>query len=200
MEQKGIIIILCVVIAVLIIGILMMGPLSKEDTNLSIADKKLSVGDSLVVVLADSSGNPIGDATVKIKLADDDGTLIEEDATTNSKGKAKLEMEEKGKYTVECSFDGDDKYSASSASDKISVKKATTKEVNDDKTSNYDSVSGLSSDGYSYYPEYGPEVDSVGCTREYAIANNWHYLPQTIDGKDAGVYAPYDSKNGCYHT
>ena len=66
--------------------------------------------------------------------------------------------------------------------------------------SNDNSTSGLSEDGYSYYPSSGPAVDSAGKTRDYAIANNWHYILQTIDGKDAGVYVPYDSKAGCYHT
>ena len=186
------------VIAVLIIGILMMGPLSKEDTNLSIADKKLSVGDSLVVVLTDSSGNPIGDATVKIKLADDDGTLIEEDATTNSKGKAKLEMEEKGKYTVECSFDGDDKYSSSSTAGNITVKKATTKVVDEQQTSTKTHSSKYAPNG-GIYPEYGPEVDSFGNTREEAIAKDMHYIETEIDGKTVGGYVAIDPNNGYYH-
>ena len=109
-------------------------------------------------------------------------------------------MEEKGKYSVECKFNGNGQYSSSSAQGNVSVKKATTEEISEEKTSNYDSVSGLSDDGYSYYPDSGPAVDSVGQTREYAKANNMRYIPQTIDGMDAGVYAPYDSKAGCYHT
>ena len=101
---------------------------------------------------------------------------------------------------MECKFDGNSQYSSVSMSDNVTVEKATTEVVNEDKTNNYDSVSGLSDDGYSYYPSSGPAVDSRGYTRENAIANNWHYIPQTIDGQDAGVYVPYDSKAGSYHT
>lgn len=174
--------------------------MAKENSNLKITDKKINVGDSLVVVLADSQGNPIADETINIKLTDKDGITIDEKITTNSKGKAKFKMEETGKYSMECKFDGNDKYKSTSIIDNITVKKATTHVVNEEKTNNYDSVSGLSGDGYSYYPSNGPAVDARGVSREYAMANNWHYIPQTIDGQDAGVYVPYDSKAGSYHT
>ena len=206
-NNKTVIILLCVIIAILIVGIVMFSPLmAKEKSNLSISDKELNVGDSLTVKLTDENGEPIANQTVKITLTDKDGVTIDEDATTNSKGKAKLKVDEKGKYSVECKFDGDSKYASSSASGNLTVKKATTKVVDEEKTNNYDSVSGLSDDGYSYYPEYGPEVDSQGVTREYAIANNWHYIEMTVDGDrpgeyvNVGGYVPYDAKAGCYHT
>ena len=202
MENKNIIIILIVIIVILAaaVGVMFSQQIAKEKSNLKIADEKINVGDSLVVVLTDSHGNPIENETISIKLTDNDGITIEEDVTTNDKGKAKLKVEEKGKYSVECTFDGEGKYAASSLSDNIKVKKVSTKTVSEKKTSNFDSVSGLSEDGYSYYPEYGPAVDSLGTTREDAIANNWHYIPQTIDGQNAGLYVPYDSNAGCYHT
>lgn len=199
-DNRIIIILLCIIIAILVVGIFVFSQAAKEDSNLSIADKKISVGDSLVVKLTDSNGKAIANQTVNIKLKDKDGTTINEDITTNSKGKAKLKIEKNGKYSAECSFGGNGQYASSSTSGNITVKKATTEEVSDEKTSNYNSVSGLSNDGYSYYPQNGPKVDSMGQTREYAIANNMHYIPQTIDGKDAGIYVPYDSKAGCYHT
>lgn len=199
-NNKIIIILLCVIIAILIVGVAVFSEMAKVDSNLAIADKKINVGDSFVVKLTDSRGNAIAGQTVNIKIKDKDGTVTDEDITTNSKGQAKFKMEEMGKYSVECKFNGNGQYSSSSAEGNISVKKATTEEISEEKTSNYDSVSGLSDDGYSYYPDSGPAVDSVGQTREYAKANNMRYIPQTIDGMDAGVYAPYDSKAGCYHT
>ena len=199
-DNRIIIILLCIIIAILVVGIFVFSQAAKEDSNLSIADKKISVGDSLVVKLTDSNGKAIANQTVNIKLKDKDGTTINEDITSNSKGKAKLKIEKNGKYSAECSFGGNGQYASSSTSGNITVKKATTEEVSDEKTSNYNSVSGLSNDGYSYYPQNGPKVDSMGQTREYAIANNMHYIPQTIDGRDAGIYVPYDSKAGCYHT
>lgn len=200
-NQKIIIVLLCIIIALLAIMVVMFSPsLAKEDSKLAIENTTINEGDSLVVLLTDNQGVSISDETVNIKLTDEDGATIDEDVTTDSKGKAKLKVEKSGKYSVECTFNGEGKYSGCSLSGSIEVKKATTEIVSEGKTSNFDSVSGLSEDGYSYYPEYGPAVDSLGTTREYAIANNWHYIPQTIDGMNAGSYVPYDSVNGCYHT
>ena len=199
-NTKIIIILLGVIIAILIVGVLVFSEMAKEDTNLAIAGNKINVGDSLVVKLTDSKGGAIAGQTISIKIKDKDGTVIDKDITTNSNGNAKFKMEKTGKYSVECKFNGNGQYSSSSAEGNVSVKKATTKEVNEVKTSNYDSVSGKSNDGYSYYPDSGPAVDSAGQTREYAKANNMHYIPQTIDRRDAGIYVPYDSKAGCYHT
>ena len=121
-NQKTIIVLLCIIIAILVVGVVVFSPLmAKEDTGLTINDKKINVGDSLTVKLTDKNGNPIANQTVNIKLTDKDGITIDEDVVTNSKGNAKFKMEEKGKYSVECSFKGSDKYSASDLNDNISV-------------------------------------------------------------------------------
>ena len=198
-DNKIIIILLCVIIAILVVGVVVFSQVTKEDSNLSIADKKLNVGDSLVVKLTDSHGETIANQTVNVKLTDEDGTVIDEEITTNAEGSAKFKMEEKGKYSVECKFDGNGQYASSSTAGNISVKKATTKEVEGKQTSSATHTSKYAPNG-GIYPEYGPKVDSMGQSREYAIANNMHYISQTIDGMDAGMYVPYDSKAGCYHT
>ena len=142
-NNKTVIILLCVIIAILIVGIVMFSPLmAKEKSNLAISDKELNVGDSLTVTLSDDDGVAMANQIVKIRLTDKDGITIDEDITTDSKGKAKLKVDEKGKYSVECKFDGDGKYASSSTAANLTVKKATTEVVNEDKTS--DSVSALS--------------------------------------------------------
>ena len=193
MENKNIIMMLVVIIVVLaaVVGV-MSQQMAKEKSNLKIADKKVNVGDSLVVKLTDSQGNPISNETVNIKLTYKNGTAIDEKTATNSKGKAKFTMEEKGKYFVECRFDGNDKYASSSITDNITVEKATTKVVNEEQTS---SSTGSASDDSSY----GPAVDSEGVTREQAEANNMQYKEVTIDGEQVGVYVRYDPNTGSYH-
>ena len=142
-NNRTVIILLCVIIAILIVGVVMFSPLmAKEKSNLAISDKELNVGDSLTVTLSDDDGVAMANQTVKIRLTDKDGITIDEDITTDSKGKAKLKVDEKGKYSVECKFDGDGKYASSSASGNLTVKKASTEVVNEDKTS--DSVSASS--------------------------------------------------------
>lgn len=133
MENKNIILILVAIVVILavVMGVMFSQQMAKENSNLKITDKKINVGDSLVVVLADSQGNPIADETINIKLTDKDGIIIDEKITTNSKGKAKFKMEETGKYSMECKFDGNDKYKSTSIIDNITVKKATTHVVNE---------------------------------------------------------------------
>ena len=154
----------------------------------------------MVVVLTDNEGIPIPNETVNIKLTDKDGITIDEDITTNSKGKAKFKMEEKGKYSVECKFDGNSKFASSSTADNITVKKATTEVINEEKTSTTTHTSKYAPDG-GIYPEYGPDVDSQGITREYAIENDMHYVEMEIDeGKTVGGYTAADPNTGYYHT
>ena len=142
-NNRTVIILLCVIIAILIVGVVMFSPLmAKEKSNLAISDKELNVGDSLTVTLSDDDGVAMANQTVKIRLTDKDGITIDEDITTDSKGKAKLKVDEKGKYSVECRFDGDNKYASSSTAANLTVKKAATEIVNEDKTS--DSVSASS--------------------------------------------------------
>lgn len=201
MENRNIIIYMLVIIAILAVAFCMVFyDQSKDDSNLAIADKTINVGDQLVVKLTDSSGNPISNQTISIKITDNDGKVTDKQIKTNSKGKAKFTMEDKGNFSVECRFDGNDKYASSSISDNVKVKNAATKMVSEEKTSSSSSDSGLSGDGYSYYSNSGPAVDSRGVTREEAEANNMHYIPQRIDGRDAGVYVKYDSEAGSYHT
>lgn len=195
MENKNIIIILLVIIVILVAtaGVMFSMQMAKEKSNLAIADKKINVGDSLVVVLTDNHGNPIANETINIKLTDKDGVTIDEKITTNSKGKTKFKMEEKGKYSVECKFDGNNQYASTSITDNITVKKATTEVVSQEQTSA--DASSSSSGGSTY----GPAVDSQGVTREQAEANNMKYMETTIDGEQVGVYVRYDPNTESYH-
>ncbi|MBQ6629868.1 MAG: hypothetical protein IJH65_13765 [Methanobrevibacter sp.] len=198
-NQKTIIAILCIVIAILIVCVAMLSiPMLKEESRLLIPDDTIDVGDSLVVVLTDKEAIGLSNATINVKLTDEDGVTIDEDITTDSKGKAKLKVEEAGKYSVECTFNGEGKYSACSLSDSIEVEKATTELVSEEQTSTTTHSSKYAPNG-GIYPEYGPEVDHYGKTREFAIANDWHYIPLIIDGEDVGGYTAIDPNTGTYH-
>lgn len=199
-NQKTIIAILCIIIAILIVCVAILSiQMLKEESKLAISDKTIAEGDSIVVVLTDAQGIGLSNATVKIKLTNEEGVTTDKDVTTNSKGKAKLKIEESGKYTVECSFNGDGKYSACSISDSVEVEKATTELISEEQTSTTTHSSKYAPNG-GIYPEYGPEVDSQGITREYAIANDMHYLELTIDGRTVGGYTAIDPNTGTYHT
>ena len=141
LENKNIIIVLAAVLIVLaFIAGMVFTSLSKEECNLIIPHKTISAGGSFVVVLEDAQENPVCNRTVNIQLVNDDGTKIDEDAVTNSKGKAKISVDDEGKYSVRCSFGGDDKYSSASITGELIVKKATT-EVVETQADNVDSSS-----------------------------------------------------------
>lgn len=200
MENKNIIVILLVIIVILVVCVATLSiSMFKEESELAISDKTIYEGDSIVVVLTDDNGIGLSDATINIKLTDEDGVTIDEDVTTDSEGKAKLKVEEAGKYAVECTFDGEGKYSACSVSDNIEVKKPTTELVSEEKTSTTTHSSKYAPNG-GIYPEYGPEVDNYGKTREFAMANDWHYVPLIIDGEDVGGYTAIDPNTGTYHS
>lgn len=201
MQNRNIIIILIVVIVILIaaMGIMLSLQMAKEESNLSIAHKKINAGDSLVFVLKDSHGNPLSNEKVHIKLTKNGKSVTDKDIKTNSKGKAKYTVDDDGKYSVECSFKGNDEFASTSVIDNITVQKATTKMVGQEQTSTATHSSKYASNG-GIYPEYGPDVDSYGHTREYAIANDMHYIELTIDGKTVGGYTAIDPNTGTYHT
>ncbi len=199
-NQKTIIALLCVIIALLAVLAIMFSPLMAKDTsNLAIDDKKINAGDSLVVKLTDVNGNPISNETINIKLTDKDGITIDEDVTTNSKGNANLKIEESGNYSAVCSFDGNNQFASSSTTGNITVKKATTEVVDEEQTSTATHTSKYAPNG-GIYPEYGPEVDSYGVTREYAIAHDWHYLELDLGDEIVGGYTAIDPNTGTYHT
>lgn len=205
-NQNTIIALLCVIIALLAVLAVMFSPLmAKDASNLAIDDKEINAGDSLVIKLADGNGNPIPNETINIKLTDKDGITIDEDVTTNSKGNANLKIEESGSYSAVCSFDGNNQFSSTSTAGNVTVKKATTEVVKEEQTSTTTHASKYAPNG-GIYPEYGPEVDSQGITREYAIAHDWHYLEITVDGDrpgeyvTVGGYTAMDPNTGTYHT
>ena len=136
-NNRIIIILLCVIIAILVVGVVVFSQSSKEDSNLAIADKKISAGDSLAVKLTDSNGKAITNQTVNVKLTDNDGTVIDEDITTDSNGNAKFKMKDEGKYSVKCGFDGNGQYASSSTAGNVTVEKAATKEVSDKSSSKH---------------------------------------------------------------
>lgn len=199
-NQKIIIALLCIIAAILVVGIAMVTTLGKESSKIGFDGDTLSAGDSLHVKLTDAKGNPIGNETVKIKLKDkDDGITIDEDIATDSDGNAYFRIDEKGHYNAELSFAGNARFSSSSASGSVNVSEAATKLVDEKQTSTATHTSKYAPNG-GIYPEYGPEVDSYGVTREYAIAHDMHYLELDLGNEVIGGYTKIDPNTGTYHT
>ena len=199
-KDKLIMILLGIIVIMLIVSLLMFNTsiFGKDSAIVINAMDSIDTGGQFSVELMDSNGNHIINQEIEITFKSSDGGSLTKKALTDSSGIAYVQLGDlsAGEYNVVCEFKGSNQYKGSSSSKLITI---NTAQVTASSTQQSES-SGLSEDGYSYFPEYGPASDCLGQTREYAIAHNYHYIPQRIDGRDAGIYVPYDSKAGCYHT
>ena len=132
MENRNIIIILIVIIVVLAaaIGVMLLNPdIGKEQTKIKItSDKEQLEGGELNIKLTDLNKTPASKQTVNIKITDNKGkVVVDEVVKTNSKGKAKLDLDlKKGKYKVNVTYDGNENYTGCNATQKLKIKKAYT--------------------------------------------------------------------------
>ena len=199
MENRNLIIILLALIIVLAValGFALFNPTTaKEPTELEItSDKALKEGDKLSIKLTDLNGTPIDNQTINISIIDKDGSVNHKSVVTNENGKATLKLNKgPGKYSVNCTFEGNDNYTNSSAFKKIKIEEKV-EETSSSQSESYDSESYSSQ---SSYEDYRPEVDSTGITREEADKYGWTY---TTDhgGHYRGVGDHWDEKAGIYH-
>ena len=128
MENKNIIIILAVIIVVLAaaIGFALLNPTNaKEPTKIKItSDKEQYEGGELSIKLTDLNKTLISKEIVNITITDKNGKVVVDDVVkTNSKGKAKLDLDlKKGKYKVNVTYGGNENYTANSTTQKLTIK------------------------------------------------------------------------------
>lgn len=127
MENKNIIIILVAIIIILgaILGVMFLHPNEKEPTKLKItSDKKQYEGGKLTIKLKDLNGTAISKEIVNITITNKKGKVVVDNVVkTNSKGKANLDLKlKKGKYNVFVAFGGNENYTGSNATQKLTIK------------------------------------------------------------------------------
>jgi ABC-type Na+ efflux pump permease subunit len=176
MENKNIIIILIVIIVILAaaIGFALFNPTTaKEPTKIKItSDNEQYENDGeLSIKLTDLNKTPISKEVVNITITNKKGKVVVDDVVkTDSKGKAKLDLDlKKGKYVVNVTYGGNENYSASNATQKLTIKE---EEVVVEDNSNEESYSGESSSSSNglhydseinvYYNDEGIAVDPDG--------------------------------------
>lgn len=135
MENRNIIIMLLVVIAILAVavGVMMFNQShAKEATKIKItSDKEQYEGGKLSVELKDLNGTALSKEVVNVTITDKKGKVVVDDVVkTNSKGKAKLDLDlKKGKYNVTVTYGGNENYTGTNATQKLSIKKKVTEAV-----------------------------------------------------------------------
>ena len=128
MENKHIIIILLVIIVVLAVavGFALLNPTpTKEPTKIKItSDKEQYEGGELSIILTDLNKTPLSKEIVNITITDKKGKVVVDDVVkTNSKGKAKLDLDlKKGKYVVNVTYGGNANYTGNATSQKLTIK------------------------------------------------------------------------------
>ena len=192
MENKNLIIVVLVIIVILAaaIGITVLHPFdTKEPSKVKITSNKTLVeGSALTFKLTDLNKTPISDEIVNITVTDSKGKVVFDNVVkTDSKGKAKVDLDlKKGKYNVTVSFGGNNNYTSSNDTQKLTVKE---KNVESEPASQSNQAQSSSNDD-NYYNGYSRSSFSEGeqAAIDDARANGYNspaeYYQAT--GKQAG--------------
>ena len=141
MENKNIIIILVAIVIVLaaVLGAMFLQSANaKEPTKVKItSDKTQYEGGKLSIQLTDQNKTAISKEKINITITNKKGKVVlNETVKTNSKGKANLDLDlGKGKYNVTVTFGGNENYTGSNATQKLTVKEEVKETVSDSASS-----------------------------------------------------------------
>lgn len=179
-------------VAVIIILSVAVGVMYFQSMNVSeqsivkiTSDNALYEGNDLSVELSDLNKTPISDADIDIVIKDKDGDIVVNGMVkTDSKGKAKLNLDlSKGKYDVEAIFNGNDNFTLSNATQKLTIEEVKTETVSSNDYPEYSADLG-------YYRSTGITdgefaVVELASGRQVVIAGDGYY---EYNGKDAQGY------------
>ena len=177
MENKNIIIILVAVIIVLaaIAGFMFLHSANaKEPTKVKItSDKTQNEGGKLKIQLTDLNKTAISKEKINIIIKNKKGkVVVNKTVKTNSKGKAKLDLDlKKGKYKVNVTYGGNENYTGNSTAQKLTIKEVTTEPIG-------------KSDNTNNYPEYNPDL---GYYRSTGISGAEWSVVELADGRKVVV-------------
>ena len=169
MNKRKISVIFAIILifAVLVTMSCLSAGLFKSDSEIKVLTNKTLNQDEKFIVQLNGQGQNLTNKTVHFKLIDKKGHAKDYNATTNKNGKAKLKLKDvkPGSYTVNVSFDGDDKFNGANATQKIKVKKVVVEQPAETQQTAEESYSE------SYQSSEGNEVVD---TRDFV---SWDYAP-----------------------
>lgn len=192
MESKNGVILLIAIIAVLglVIGVMFsQTTTAKEPTEIKItSNKTLFKGDDLSVKLTDLNKTSLSKEKVKIIIKDSKGKIvINKTVKTNSKGKAKLDLDlKKGKYDVTVNYNGNENYTGNNTTQKLTVKEEKVVETTPDTSQSEDTNSNndeqeqidYNSPDSNYY-----KWDTDGSYHEKQDGVNYIYAQDAVTGE-----------------
>ena len=210
-KTKIILIILIVIVAVVAIAAIFGMGLTKTDTKITVlSNNSLSQDDQFKVGLQTESGNLEG-KTIHFKFIDEKGNVSEYSVDTDVNGKAKLKLKDmdSGNYTVNVTFEGDDKYNSANTIQKLEIKGADVEEepVQVESSTSNTQTSSSEDDDISEYRDfiswdYAPgehirettykngdikhEYDDGSSDYYDSSAQEWRY--KDADGREGSMY------------
>ena len=150
MENKNIIIILVAVVIVLAVvaGVMFLqSGNAKEPTKVKITSDKVQYeGGKLKIKLTDLNKTALSKQKVNVIIKNKkDKVVVNETVKTNSKGKAKLDLDlKKGKYKVNVTYGGNENYTGNNTTQKLKIKEEVKESPSEDSSS-----TGSSSDQFA---------------------------------------------------
>lgn len=142
MENKNIIIIMLVIIAILAVvagAMFLQITNAKEPTAVKItSNKTLYEGEDVTLKLTNLNKTPLSKEKVKITVKNSKGKVVaNKTVKTNDKGNAKLDLDlKKGKYNVTVVYAGNDNFTGSNATQKLTIKEEVKETVSEPSSSN----------------------------------------------------------------
>ena len=188
-NDKIIICVLVAIVIVLLVGLVAVIPHeNKQNTNLTFVNaQELNEGDSIQIKLTDANGTALANQTVNITVTDKDRISDYHSVVTNEEGIGTLKLNKSaGEYNITISYGGNDKYLNSSSTQQVTVKQTVTESV------------GSTTNNGDYLE--GPEVDSLGITKEQVIRAKQASGRDVKYDAESGLYVQYDPNTGTYHT
>lgn len=166
MNFKKILIVILIVIVIAILGSIVYSQINSNiDTEISfLSESNLKNGDNVTFQLKDSQGNVLANKNINITYVKD-GEKRTFSVTTDSDGKGYLTLidEEAGVRDVIVSFNGDDKYNPSTATQKINITEDTSESNTQASSTTTSSSSDSSSDSQlNYDSELNVHYDDNG--------------------------------------
>ena len=187
MENNNVVMFLLVIIVILaaVFGIMFFQSLNaKEPTKVKIiSNKTQDEGGKLAIQLTDLNKTPISKEKVNINITNKkDKVVVNKTVTTNSEGKAKLDLDlKKGKYTVNVTYGGNKNYTGNKTTQNLTIKEEVKEPVVD-------------TNKYPNYSRYFGYYRIVETQQELAVVETSNGNYYVFAGDGAYSYAGHDSK------
>lgn len=195
---KDLVLFAIIIIVAAIVASIIFAPSDEADfTTLEVLNKgEFGENSTIYVKLADSEKNALSGQDVHVKLTDSDGKVVyDESVKTHATGVAlaKLNGVSAGEYTLNITYDGNENYTASSVSQKITIQGEPVEDEIENSTLIQDTLEDAQYDDDS---SSSSSSDSYQSYSQQSQSQSYSYSPQSSRSYDSGSSDTYYDENG----